>query len=82
MISLGWSVMVQIAGAFLYAPWGWNARLLDAHGVRADVDRPPYHHRLWSFSDWQIPFLPANAEAARTERRIGLVKWSKWPKPS
>jgi hypothetical protein len=48
--------------------------LLDANGTRADVDRPPYRHRLWSFSDWQILYFLANADAARADRGVGMAR--------
>jgi hypothetical protein len=73
-LALAWSLIVQLAGAFLYTPWGWNARLLDANGTRADVDRPLYRHRLWSFSDWQILYFLANADVARADRAVGMAR--------
>ena len=75
-LALAWSLIVQLAGAFLYTPWGWNARLLDADGTRADIDQPLYRHRLWSFSDWQILYFLANAEAARADRKVAMGRSS------
>lgn len=67
--ALAWSVLVQSLGAYAYAPWGWNAKLVDAAaGTRADVDRPAYRERLWSLRDSQIGYLIANFRQARAER--------------
>jgi len=65
---VAWSVFVQVLGAFAYSPWGWNAKVVDADGSRASVDRPQYRDRLWSFSDWQIGYLVAHFRRARAER--------------
>ena len=69
VVSLAWSIFVQGLGAFVYSPWAWNAKVIDADGTRADIDRPAYHDRLWSFRDWQIGYLIANFREARDERR-------------
>jgi hypothetical protein len=66
---VAWSVLVQALGAFAYSPWGWNAKLVDSAGLRADIDRPEYRERLWSFRDWQIGYLIANFSEARADRR-------------
>jgi len=66
--TLAWSVLVQVLGVFIYSPWGWNTKLIDGNGTRANVDLPEYRHRLWSFRDWQIGYLIANWREARAER--------------
>ena len=66
--SLAWSVFVQALGAFAYSPWGWNSKVIDAEGTRANVDLPAYRDRLWSFRDWQIGYLIAHFRRARAER--------------
>lgn len=68
--ALAWSVFVQALGAFAYAPWGWNTRVIDASGTRADVDQPAYRSRLWSFRDWQIGYLIVHFAQARAEREL------------
>lgn len=68
VLALAWSVFVQALGAFAYSPWGWNAKVIDAAGARADVDQPAYRGRLWSLRDWQIGYLIANFRQARAER--------------
>jgi hypothetical protein len=68
-VSLVWSVFVQVLGAFAYSPWGWNSKIVDAKGTRANVDLPAYRHRLWSFRDWQIGYLIAHFQQARGERK-------------
>jgi hypothetical protein len=70
VVSLAWSIFVQVLGAFVYSPWGWNTKMIDAEGTRADVDRPAYRDRLWSFRDWQIGYLIANLPRARAEREF------------
>jgi hypothetical protein len=65
---VAWSVLVQVLGAFAYSPEGWNAKVIDSSGTLADVDRPAYRGRLWSFSDWQIGYLIAHFQRARAER--------------
>jgi hypothetical protein len=67
-VSLAWSILVQGLGAFAYSPWGWNARVIDSDGNRANVDRAAYRSRLWSFRDWQIGYLIANFQQSRAER--------------
>jgi hypothetical protein len=68
VLALAWSVFVQGLGAFAYAPWGWNTKVIDAQGTRADIDQPAYRSRLWSFRDWQIGYLIVNFRQARAER--------------
>lgn len=72
-LALAWSVLVQALGAFAYSPWGWNARIIDAHGNTADVDNPAYRHRLWSFRDWQIGYVLTNFAHARAERDLPVI---------
>ena len=67
---LAWSVLVQGLGAFAYSPWGWNVKVIDSQGNRANVDLPEYRDRLWSFRDWQIAYLIANFQQARAERAV------------
>lgn len=66
--SLAWSVFVQVLGVFAYSPWGWNSKVIDADGTRANVDLPAYRDRLWSFRDWQIGYLITHFRQARAER--------------
>jgi len=73
LAALVWSIFVQVLGSFAYSPWGWDARVIDASGKRADVDLPAYRHRLWSFTDWQIGYLIANFSQARAERQLPAV---------
>ena len=68
-VSLAWSVLVQALGSFAYSPWGWNSKIVDAEGTRANVDLPAYRERLWSFRDWQIGYLIAHFRQARAERK-------------
>jgi hypothetical protein len=42
--------------------------LIGSDGTRADVDRPAYRDRLWSFRDWQIGHLIAHFPQSRAER--------------
>lgn len=67
-VSLAWSILVQVLGAFAYSPWGWNWKVIDSVGTRGDVDRPAYRDRLWSFRDWQIGYLITHFQQARAER--------------
>lgn len=67
-LALAWSIFVQALGAFAYSAWGWNNRIIDDAGTRANVDLPAYRDRLWSFRDWQIGYLIANFRQARAER--------------
>lgn len=69
VVSLAWSAFVQALGTFAYSPWGWNMKVIDAEGTRANVDLPAYRDRLWSFRDWQIGYLIANFRQARAERQ-------------
>lgn len=68
-LALAWSVFVQALGAAAYSPWGWNMKVVDATGARANVDLPAHQQRLWSFRDWQIGYLIAHFSQARNERR-------------
>jgi hypothetical protein len=67
-VLLAWSAFVQVLGAFAYAPWGWNARVIDSDGRRADIDQRAYRGRLWSLTDNQIGYLIAHFRQARDER--------------
>jgi hypothetical protein len=67
-LSLAWSIFVQTLGVFAYSPWGWNMKVIDLQGNRANVDLPAYRHRLWSFRDWQIGYLIVNFPQARADR--------------
>jgi len=67
-LALAWSIFVQVLGAFAYSAWGWNDRVIDASGTRANIDLPAFRDRLWSFRDWQIGYLIANFSQARAER--------------
>jgi hypothetical protein len=62
--AAAWSLFVQLLGVTLYTPWAWNARALDSQGTVANIDRPEYRHRLWSFRDSQISFLVASLARA------------------
>jgi hypothetical protein len=73
VLAIAWSVFVQALGAFVYAPWGWNQRTLQAGAAPADVDLPEHRHRLWSFSDWQIGYLIAHFRQARAERELVIA---------
>lgn len=70
VVSIAWSVFVQGLGVFVFSPLGWNARVIDADGTRADIDQSAYRNRLWSFRDWQIGYLIANFRQARAERQL------------
>lgn len=69
-LLLAWSVFVQVLGAFAYSPWGWNYKVIDAEGTRANVDVPAYRHRLWSLHDSQIGYLVTHFRQARAERDL------------
>jgi hypothetical protein len=73
VLAIVWSVFVQALGVFVYAPWGWNQRTLQAGAAPADVDLAEHRHRLWSFSDWQIGYLIANFRQARAERELVIA---------
>jgi hypothetical protein len=77
-VLLSWSVLVQVVGTLAYTPLAWNGRLL-ADGSRADVDRPEYRHRLWSFRDWQIGYFIANFPRAFTVGRAYAAAWIDGP---
>lgn len=73
LVSLAWSVFVQGLGAFVYAPWTWNMRVVDTQGTRGNIDLPAYRYRLWSLRDSQIVYLIANFKQARLERRTQIA---------
>jgi hypothetical protein len=55
--AAAWSLLIQVLGATLYKPDGWNAKRAD--GTPANIDLPEHRDRLWSFRDWQIGDLVA-----------------------
>lgn len=57
--AVGWSVFVQFLGILMYRPADWNARRTDVNSAAANIDRPQYRLRLWSWTDWQIGYLIA-----------------------
>ncbi|HEX7052615.1 MAG TPA: hypothetical protein VF211_01620 [Burkholderiales bacterium] len=61
--AAGWSLFVQVLGATLYAPDGWNAQRRD--GTPANIDLAEHRARLWSFRDWQIGDLIAQLAEGR-----------------
>lgn len=79
LLSIGWSVLVQVVGAFAYSPPAWNARVVDASGQRADIDLPQHRHRLWSFRDWQIGYLIQTFPQSAAERMKFARTWAAQP---
>ena len=71
---LAGSVGVQAVGAFAYAPQGWNARP-GRDGEPLDIDQPRHRHRLWSWSDSQIPYQIEHFMAERRERGRLVRAW-------
>jgi hypothetical protein len=62
-LAAAWSLFVQALGTLAYTPQGWNDRVLERGGARANVDLPEYRHRLWSLRDSQIGYLLVNLPA-------------------
>lgn len=79
VLAIGWSVLVQVVGAYAYSPAAWNARVVDASGQHADIDLPRHRHRLWSFRDWQIGYLIRTFPQSAAERVKFARAWAAQP---
>jgi hypothetical protein len=71
-LALAWSVAVQALGVLAYTPWGWNAKMIDNTGTRANVDLAEYRYRLWSVRDSQIGYLVTHFGEARAQRQNNI----------
>ncbi len=74
ILLLGWSVAVQVLGAFAYTPGGWNARVSAGSAAatfqkRLNIDRPEHRGRLWSIADSQILYSLTHFAGEREEKR-------------
>lgn len=73
VVLAGWSVAVQLLGAFAYDPLGWNAR--DGR----DIDQPVHRHRLWALGDSQLVYSATHLAAAHAARRAAIDDWLAHP---
>ncbi|MBX9791898.1 MAG: hypothetical protein K2Y37_23490 [Pirellulales bacterium] len=76
-VALAWSIGVQTLGAFAYDLAGWNAKLVD--GVRQDIDRPEYRHRLWSWRDNPIFYYATHFAESRQQRALRVQAMCEQP---